>query len=40
MSHEEKKAMGKAARIKMEREFDRDIVTNIYLDEIKRIFSN
>ena len=40
LSHEEKKAMGKAARIKMEREFDRDIVTNIYLDEIKRIFSN
>ena len=37
LSHEEKKAMGKAARIKMEREFDRDIVTNIYLEEIDRI---
>lgn len=40
LSHEEKEAMGKAARVKMEREFDRDIVTNIYLDEIKRFFSN
>lgn len=37
LSHEEKKAMGKAARNKMEKEFDRDIVTTIYLDEIKKI---
>lgn len=37
LSHEEKRAMGKAARIKMEREFDREIVTNIYLEEIDRI---
>jgi len=37
LSHEEKMAMGKAARAKMEKEFDRLIVTNIYLDEIKGI---
>ena len=37
LSHEERKTMGKAARAKMEREFDREIVTNIYLDEIKKI---
>ena len=37
LTHEEKKAMGKAARDKMEREFDRDIVTKIYLDEIETI---
>ena len=37
LSHEERKAMGKAARAKMEREFDREIVTNIYLEEIDRI---
>ena len=33
----EKVGMGKAARRKMEREFDRRIVTNIYLEEINRI---
>ncbi len=37
LSHEEKKEMGKKARLKMEQEFSRDIVTNIYLDEIRRI---
>ena len=37
LPHEEKVRMGKAARRKMEREFDRKIVTNIYLEEINRI---
>ena len=40
LSHEEKVAMGKAARKKMEREFDRNIVTNAYLEEIDRILKN
>lgn len=39
LSHEEKVAMGKAAREKMEREFDRNIVTNIYIEEINRILA-
>ena len=39
LSHEEKVAMGRAAREKMEREFDREIVTNIYLEEIEKILS-
>ena len=29
--------MGTAAREKMEKEFDRNIVTNIYIEEINRI---
>ena len=37
LSHEAKARMGKAARIKMEKEFNRDIVTSIYLEEIGRI---
>lgn len=37
LPHEEKVAMGKAAREKMEREFDRNIVTNIYMEEINNI---
>lgn len=37
LSHEEKEIMGKNARKKMEREFKREIVTNIYLEEINRI---
>lgn len=37
MPHEKKVEMGRAARAKMEREFDRNIVTNIYLEEIDRI---
>lgn len=40
LSHEEKVAMGKAAREKMEREYDRNIVTNIYLEEINNILNN
>lgn len=39
LPHEEKVAMGKAAREKMEREFDRNIVTNIYIEEIEKILS-
>jgi len=39
LSHEDKAAMGKAAREKMEQEFNRDIVTNIYLEEIGRIIN-
>lgn len=37
LSLSEKEKMGKCARKKMEVEFDRNIVTNIYLDEINRI---
>ena len=37
LPYSEKEKMGKAARLKMEREFDRNIVTNIYLEEIKNI---
>lgn len=40
LTHEEKAAMGKAAREKMEKEFDRNIVTDIYLEEINRILAN
>ena len=39
LSHEKKVVMGKAAREKMEREFDRNIVTNIYIEEINRILA-
>lgn len=39
LSHEEKVIMGKAAREKMECEFDRNIVTNIYIEEIDKILS-
>lgn len=39
LPHDQKAVMGKAAREKMEREFDRNIVTNIYLEEIDRILS-
>lgn len=37
LPYDKKVAMGKAAREKMEREFDRNIVTNIYIEEINRI---
>ena len=37
LPHEEKAQMGKDARKKMEKEFNRDIVTNVYLKEIERI---
>lgn len=39
LPHSRKVEMGKAARKKMEKEFDRNIVTNIYLEEINRILS-
>jgi galacturonosyltransferase len=39
LSHEEREAMGKAGRRKMEKEFDRQIVIDAYLEEINRIFS-
>ena len=37
LSPAEKAAMGKAARRKMEREFDRNIVINSYMEEINQI---
>lgn len=37
LPYEKKDEMGKAARRKMEREFDRNIVTNLYLEEIRKI---
>lgn len=37
LTHEEKMCMGIQARLKMEREFSRDIVTDAYLEEIKKI---
>ena len=40
LSHEEKKKMGDAGRQKMEREFNRDIVTREYLHEIREILKN
>ena len=39
LSAEEKKAMGEAGRRKMERQFDRRIVVNAYIDEINEILS-
>lgn len=39
MSVEERAEMGRKARIKMEREFDRQIVVDAYLDEIDKIVS-
>lgn len=40
LSHEQKATMGKNAREKMEKEFDRNIVTNIYIEEINRILAS
>ena len=37
LNYEEKRMMGRNARTKMEKEFDRSMVTNIYLDEVNRI---
>lgn len=37
LPYEDKIIMGKAARKKMEKEFDREIVSNIYVEEIGRI---
>ena len=39
LPYEEKKAMGEAARRKVEREFDRQIVVNAYLEEIEAIIN-
>jgi galacturonosyltransferase len=39
MPPEEHKAMGKAGRAKMEREYDRQIVVDAYLEEIERAVS-
>ena len=39
LPYENKVAMGLAARKKMEKEFDRDMVTNVYIEEINRILS-
>lgn len=38
--YEEQIEMGKAARLKMEREFDRQLVAEAYITEIKRALSN
>ena len=40
LPYDKKENMGKKARIKMENEFDRNIVTNVYLKEVKRIVEN
>ena len=40
LSHQEKVQMGKNARSKMEREFSRDTVTQIYCEEIAAILNN
>lgn len=40
LPYEKKKAMGRAGRIKMEREFNRRIVINSYIEEINRVTSN
>ena len=37
LPYEEKREMGLHGRKKMEREFDRQIVVNAYMDEIERI---
>ena len=39
LSYEEKKQMGLAAREKVEREFDRNIVVNAYLEEVNKIIN-
>lgn len=38
MSNDQKEQMGKKARAKVEREFNRDIVVNSYIKELKLIF--
>ena len=40
LPYEKKVEMGLAARRKMENEFNRDIVTNIYFEEIRKILNN
>lgn len=39
LPYEKKVEIGKAARVKMEQEFDRNIVTNIYIEEINKILN-
>ena len=39
LSYEERAKMGREARKKMEREFDRKLVTAAYMDEIERILA-
>ena len=39
LPHDKKIDMGKKARIKMENEFSRDIITEIYIEEINKIIS-
>ncbi len=39
LSHEKKEEMGKKARQKMQKEFERSIVTNIYIEEITKIIN-
>ena len=40
MTPEQRKAMGLAGRVKMEREFDRKIVVKAYLEEIQALEGN
>ena len=37
LSNEERAAMGRAGREKMEKEFDRKLVTAAYMEEVKRL---
>lgn len=39
LSYEEKEKMGLSGRVKIEKEFNREIVIKVYLDEIKKILS-
>ena len=39
LSHEERAAMGIAGREKMEKEFDRELVTAAYMDEVKKVLA-
>ena len=39
MSWEQKKEMGLAGRRKVEREFDRELVVDAYIEEIERCYS-
>ena len=39
LSYEERAKMGRLAREKMEREFDRKLVTGEYMDEVSLILS-
>ncbi len=40
LSYEERAKMGRAARSKMEREFDRKLVTAAYMDEVRKILDH